>query len=140
MESYLNVKPNKMEVLMNSKFYSLIGLVVLISFLVSCKSASKLYQKGNYDEAVQVAVKKLQKDPDDVKLRSLIQDAYRYAVNDHQDKIRSFSESNNELKWEWMHNEYAELQNLYAAIYKAPSVYELVRPENYSSDVSFYAE
>jgi hypothetical protein len=37
--------------------------IALSTWLAGCKSASKLYQKGNYDEAVQVAVKKLQKDP-----------------------------------------------------------------------------
>ena len=42
------------------KIYTLftLGIVLLIT---GCKSASKLYDKGNYDEAVQVAVKKLQK-------------------------------------------------------------------------------
>ena len=43
-------------------------LIAVVTWFAGCKSASKLYQKGNYDEAVQVAVKKLQKDPNDQKL------------------------------------------------------------------------
>ena len=35
--------------------------------MVACRTAKKLYEKGNYDEAVQLAAKKLQKDPDDPK-------------------------------------------------------------------------
>jgi hypothetical protein len=69
------------------KVYVLLFIAVSM-WLVSCKSASKLYQKGNYDEAVQVAVKKLQKDPNDPKLKSVVQDAYRYAVTDHENRIR----------------------------------------------------
>ena len=122
------------------KFYILFFLVIVSIWMVSCKSASKLYEKGNYDAAVQVAVKKLQKDPNDSKLRSLIQDAYHYAATDHQNRILSYSESNNELKWEWIYREYADLQNLYNAIYKSPVVYELVRPVDYSSFVTTYAD
>jgi tetratricopeptide (TPR) repeat protein len=104
--------------------------------MASCKSASKLYQKGNYDEAVQVAVKKLQKDPNDAKLKTVVQDAYHYAVTDHENRIRNYSSMDNELKWEWMYNEYSDLQSLYNAIFKSPTVFELVHPTDYSSDLN----
>jgi hypothetical protein len=122
------------------KIYILFFSAVLTILMISCKSASKLYQKGNYDEAVQVAAKKLQKDPNDAKLRSIIQDAYRYAVTDHENQIQAYSENSNELKSEWIYNEYAALQNLYNAIYKSPSVYELIQPVDYSSQLAAYAE
>src|SRR6185369_7268677 len=117
------------------KIYFLLFIAVG-TWLASCKSASKLYQKGNYDEAVQVAVKKLQKDPNDPKLKSVVQDAYRYAVTDHESRIRNYSSMDNEMKWEWMYNEYSDLQSLHNVIFKAPSVYELVRPKDYSSDIN----
>jgi len=117
------------------KIYFLL-LIAISTWLASCKSASKLYQKGNYDEAVQVAVKKLQKDPNDPKLKSVVQDAYRYAVTDHENRIRNYSSMDNEMKWEWMYNEYSDLQNLHNVIFKAPSVYDLVRPKDYSSDIN----
>ena len=110
--------------------------IAFSTWLAGCKSASKLYQKGNYDEAVQVAVKKLQKDPNDPKLKSVVQDAYRYAVTDHENRIRNYSSMDNEMKWEWMYNEYSDLQNLHNVIFKAPSVYELVRPKDYSPDIN----
>ena len=120
------------------KFYSLL-LIIISLWIAGCKSASKLYQKGDYDEAVQVAVKKLQKDPNDSKLRSVVQDAYRYAVTDHENKISNYSQSNSEQKWEWMYNEYASLQQLYNAIFRAPQVFELVHPTDYSSYLNTYA-
>jgi hypothetical protein len=110
--------------------------IAFSTWLAGCKSASKLYQKGNYDEAVQVAVKKLQKDPNDPKLKSVVQDAYRYAVTDHENRIRNYSSMDNEMKWEWMYHEYSDLQNLHNVIFKAPSVYELVRPKDYSPDIN----
>jgi len=106
--------------------------------IVGCKSASKLYQKGNYDEAVQVAAKKLQKDPNDSKLQSVIKDAYRYAVTDHENKIKNYSENSSEMKWEWMYNEYSALQNLYNSIFRVPSVFETVHPTDYSSYLNTY--
>ncbi len=125
---------------MKSKLYTFSFIAVLSLVTFSCKTASKLYEKGNYDEAVELAAKKLQKDPDDAKLLDILQNAYRYAVNDHEDRIRNNAESNNELKWEWMYNEYVSLQRLYDAIYKVPSVFNIVNPVNYSSYLVTYAE
>jgi hypothetical protein len=124
---------------MKLKLYSLSFIAVSILF-ISCKTASKLYEKGNYDEAVGLAAKKLQKDPTDPELLDIIRNSYKYAVNDHEDRIRSNSESTNELRWEWIYNEYASLQKMYDAIYRVPSVFDLVKPADYSSDLVTYGE
>ena len=99
-----------------------------------------MYEKGNYDEAVELAAKKLQKKPDDSKLIDIIRSSYSYAVNDHEQNIRNHSQSTNELKWEWMYNEYAALQKMYEAIYKVPSIMDLVKPMDYSSYLVTYAD
>ncbi len=125
---------------MKSKLYTFSFIALLGLVVFSCKTASKLYEKGNYDEAVELAAKKLQKDPADAKLLDILQNAYSYAVNDHEDRIRTNAESNNELKWEWMYNEYISLQRLYDAIYRVPSVFNIVNPVNYSSYLVTYAE
>ncbi|HPG10085.1 MAG TPA: hypothetical protein PLU37_01045 [Chitinophagaceae bacterium] len=119
---------------MKLKLYTIIFLG-FGTILLSCASAKKLYEKGNYDEAVEKAAKKLQKDPHDVKLQDLILDAYAFAVKDHEDRIQNYSLSNNELKWEWMYHEYADLQKLYDAIFNAPDVFDLVKPIDYSSHI-----
>ncbi|MGB3154033.1 MAG: hypothetical protein WBB06_05510 [Chitinophagaceae bacterium] len=124
---------------MKSKLYILLFAAIIFSAF-SCKTASKLYEKGNYDEAVELAAKKLQKDPGDVKLLDIIQSSYRYAVNDHESRIRNHAESSNELKWEWMYAEYVSLQRMYEAIYRVPSVYTLVKPLDYSVYLVTYSE
>jgi len=120
------------------KIYTLFGLIAIV-LITGCKSAAKLYDKGNYDEAVQVAVKKLQKKPDD-EMRSLLQSAYRYAVNDHETRIRQLSDNTNELKWEWIHAEYSSLQRLYEAIHRSPEALSIVNPTDYSSYLNTYAD
>ena len=124
---------------MKLKLYTVLfsGMALL---MVSCKSASKLYEKGRYDEAVELAAKKLQKDPDDAKLLSTLRNAYQYAVDDHQSRIRSYHESSNELKWEWIYFEYVSLQRLYEAIHRVPDVFSIVLPEDHSSDLVTYRE
>ncbi|HET9746644.1 MAG TPA: hypothetical protein VFP97_13085 [Chitinophagaceae bacterium] len=120
------------------KIYPLFVLSAVL-FIAGCKSASKLYEKGNYDEAVHLAVKKLQKKPDN-EMRSLLQSAYHYAVNDHENRIRQLSDNSNELKWEWIYNEYASLQRLYEAIHRSPEALSIVKPVDYASYLNTYAD
>ncbi len=108
--------------------------------MTGCKTASKLYETGDYDEAVELAVKKLQKKNDDESLKSVLQNAYRYAVDQHESKIRNLSVNNNELKWEWIYKEYTQLQKLYNAIHRSPEANELVNTIDYSSYLTSYAE
>lgn len=124
---------------MKSKLYTLLLSSFMLS-LAGCKTASKLYQKGNYDEAVMLAVKELQKNPGDPQKIALLQNAYSYAVEDHERKISHYLSGTNELKWEWVYYQYADLQNLFHAIRKAPQIYEIVQPADYSSLVFTYAE
>lgn len=124
---------------MKPKLYILISLLSGI-ILFSCKTATKLYNKGNYDEAVAFASKKLQKNPDDAELQSLINAAYRNAVSIHESTIRTHVNSNNEMKWEWMYNEYAALQNLYSITKGNISVARVIKPIDYSSYLETYRD
>lgn len=121
------------------KIYTLISLVAFVLLVASCKTASKLYDKGNYDEAVELAVKKLQKKPDD-EMRALLQSAYKYAVNDHETRIHQLSNNTNDLKWEWIYAEYSSLQRLYEAINRSPAALSTVNPTDYSSYLNTYAD
>lgn len=126
---------------MKLKLYAYLFLVGSSAILMaSCKSATKLYEKGRYDEAVEVAAKKLQKDPTDTKLQDVILNAYKFAVEDHEAQLSKYNSSSNDLKWEWMYAEYSDLQRLYDAIRKSPDVYNIVQPHDYSQDVQQFRE
>lgn len=124
---------------MKGKFYTLLLVTVTILFF-SCRSAKKMYEKGNYDEAVELAAKKLQKKPNDAATLAILQDAYRYAVEDHESMIRNNAASTSDLRWEWTYNQYLDLQRLYEAIRNVPSVFDVIRPTDYSSYVVTYKE
>lgn len=123
---------------MKLKLYSLFFLCSL--FIFSCKNAEKLYNKGNYDEAVELAAKKLQKKPGDAGLIDILQNAYRFAVEDHESSVRNYANSNSDLRYENIYREYSQLQRLYEVIRKSPSVFNVVNPTDYSSFVATYKE
>src|SRR6476660_9016038 len=102
-----------------TKFYSLCICCLLI-LAYSCKTASKAYQKGDYTNAVELGVKKLQKDPSDRETKDLVQQSYNYTVNQHEDQIRILSNSKNDNRFEQIYQEYAALQHLYETIHQYP--------------------
>jgi tetratricopeptide (TPR) repeat protein len=114
---------------------------ILLSFVFfSCKSAEKLYLSGNYDQAVEVAAKKLSKKPNDASLLETLQNAYRFAVEDHEARIRNYSYTTDDLRWEKIYNEYNDLQRLYNAVRKSPSVFDVVKPTDYSAYIATYKD
>ena len=124
---------------MKIKLYSLL-IFSGVLLLFSCKTAEKLYQQGRYDEAVVLATKKLQKKPGDAKLIDVLQNAYRFAVEDHESRIRNHTNSNSDMRWEYIYQEYLQLQGLYESIRRSPSVFDIVQPTDYSSYISTYKE
>ena len=123
---------------MNIKFY--LSFICCSILLFSCTNAKKLYQKGRYDEAVVLAAKKLGKKPNDASTLDILQNAYRFAVEDHESRIRNYSNSNSDLRFENIYREYTSLQYLYEAIRRSPSVYSIVQPTDYSSYITTYKE
>ena len=123
---------------MNIKFY--LSFIFCSILLFSCTNAKKLYQKGRYDEAVVLAAKKLGKKTNDASTLDILQNAYRFAVEDHESRIRNYSNSNSDLRFENIYGEYTSLQYLYDAIRRSPSVYSVVQPTDYSSYITTYKE
>jgi hypothetical protein len=115
----------------------LFASVVLIA---SCKTASKSYKKGDYTDAIERGVKKLQKDPNDYETRELVKNSYTYTVNEHEDNIRILSNSKSDTRFEKIYMEYASLQNLYQTIRQSPAALQLVKPKDYSEFVETYKD
>jgi hypothetical protein len=124
---------------MKLKLYSVITLFAVTIF-IGCKTASKSYQKGNYDEAVGLAAKSCRKIPMIQSCLTSSKGSYRFAVEDHQNNIRNHSASSNELKWEWIYNDYLSLQSMHDAIHRSPSAFNVVHPVDYSADLITYAD
>ncbi|HEU4471676.1 MAG TPA: hypothetical protein VFR58_11365 [Flavisolibacter sp.] len=122
-----------------TKLYTiLLGFAFI--FLHSCKSASKAYQKGDYTDAIELGVKKLQKEPHDWETRDLVQRSYNFMVSQREDQVRILSNSKADSRFEKIYVEYVELQHLYKTIHLYPAVAEMIKTKDYSEYVATYAE
>ena len=118
------------------KFYSIIGLLAVL--FVSCKSPAKLYDRGNYNDAMDAAIKKLQKDPNDYESREVLKSSYKYAVSEYEDRIRILSAGSDQTKYDQIYLQYDQLQNLYEKIRRYPAIVQFLKPTDYSSFVETY--
>ncbi|MDQ3277749.1 MAG: hypothetical protein M3Q06_05455 [Bacteroidota bacterium] len=107
-------------------------------FFVGCKSVSKAYNQGDYADAIELGIKKLQKDPSDTETRELVKSAYTFAVNQHEASIRSLSGSVSENRYEAILREYSRLQDLYETIQQSPTAASAIRPVDYSDYLQTY--
>jgi hypothetical protein len=122
-----------------TKLYSL-AIAASLLLLYSCKSASKSYQKGDYTDAIERGVKKLQKEPNDYETKDLVQKSYTYTVNEHEDQIRILSNSKNDNRFDRIYQEYVALQNLYQTIHQYPEAARLIKTKDYSDAVETYRD
>ncbi|HWI92301.1 MAG TPA: hypothetical protein VNT20_13550 [Flavisolibacter sp.] len=122
-----------------TKLYS-IAIAASLLFIYSCKSASKSYQKGDYTDAIERGVKKLQKDPGDYETKDLVQKSYSYTVNEHEDQIRILSNSKSDNRYDRIYQEYVALQNLYNTIHQYPEAARLIKAKDYSEFVETYRD
>jgi len=122
-----------------TKFYPL-AIAASLILIYSCKSASKSYQKGDYTEAIERGVKKLQKDPNDYETRELVQKSYTYTVNEHEDQIRMLANSKSDNRFDRIYQEYVALQNLYNTIHQYPEATRLIKAKDYSESVETYRD
>jgi len=121
-----------------TKFYLL--LIAPSLYLFSCKSASKSYQKGDYADAIELGVKKLQKDPYDGETKDIIQTSYTYAVNEGENQVRILSNSRDDDRYEKIYQQYSRLQDLYQTIHAYPVPARLIKAKDYSGELETYRD
>ena len=63
-------------------------IFILTIILSGCGSSKKQLQKGNYDAAIEKAVKQLRKDPKDVQQIDILEQSYKVANEQDNEKIR----------------------------------------------------
>jgi hypothetical protein len=120
------------------KIYTLILAATII--FSSCKTATKAFEKGNYEDAVSLSVKKLQKDGNDETAKAILQNAYKQAVASREAEIRILSNSNSDSRFEKIYREYMGLQSLYETVSRSPVAMQATGATDYSSYVQAYKE
>lgn len=99
-----------------------IGFILTI-ILSGCGSSKKQLQKGNYDAAIQKAVKQLRKDPSDIKQIDILTQAYKVSNDQDNERVRF-------LKMEGKSNSWDEIYLVYKALNDRQSLVKTVTPLN----------
>lgn len=118
------------------------GKVYIFLFLVlaasACRTPGKAYDRGDYRDAIELGLKKLQKNPGDQASAAVVKDAYQLAVNRHEAQVRNLSLSKAETRYSAIYNEYVQLQRLYNLVQQYPAAMKLVNPVNYAEYVETF--
>ncbi|MDQ3291204.1 MAG: hypothetical protein M3Q05_07935 [Bacteroidota bacterium] len=114
------------------KFFKLKGFLMysLLFLIYACSSGKQSFEKGDYDKAVYQAVNRLQKDPNNKKALTTLQQAYRYAREDHQNRIKDALNSSEVFHWEKVIQEYESLNSLIESVRRCPSCRQVIRTED----------
>jgi hypothetical protein len=96
-------------------------IILAIGFLFSCDSAQKAMQRGAYEQACYMAVKKLQKKPNDSEHAEILALAYQKANQADMDRIDYLQLSGDE-------HSYDEIYSLYSKLDKRQAYVETVLP------------
>jgi hypothetical protein len=103
-----------------------VSLIFILAILLSgCGSSKKQLQKGNYDAAIDKAVKQLRKDPGDVKQIDILTQSYRVANDQDNERIRL-------LKTEGRADGWDEIYQVYKGMNDRQSLVRTVTPLNYN--------
>ena len=96
---------------------------ILTLLFAGCGSSKKQLQKGNYDAAIEKAVKQLRKDPDDSKQIDILSQSYKIANDQDKERIRY-------LKMEGRPDSWDEIYMNYKALNDRQSIVRTVTPLN----------
>jgi hypothetical protein len=102
----------------------ILPLVFILTIILSgCGSSKKQLQKGNYDAAIQKAVKQLRKDPADVKQIDILTQAYKVSNDQDNERVRF-------LKMEAKPDSWDDIYLVYKALNDRQSLVKTVAPLN----------
>lgn len=102
----------------------LLPLLVICTIIFSgCGSSKKQLQRGNYDAAIDKAVKQLRKDPRDEKQIEILDRSYRVACDQDNERVRF-------LKMEGRANNWDEIYMVYQSLNNRQSLVRTVTPLN----------
>jgi hypothetical protein len=96
---------------------------ILIILLSGCGSSKKQLQRGNYEAAIDKAVKELRRDPRDEKQAVILEQSYKVVTDRDNERVRV-------LKMEGRANSWDEVYQLYRALNDRQALVKTVAPIN----------
>jgi hypothetical protein len=113
-----------MSILNINRMKRIVPFIFILTIILSgCGSSKKQLEKGNYDAAIQKAVKNLRKDPKDVKQIDILSQAYKVSNDQDNERVRF-------LKMEGKPNNWDEIYLVYKALNDRQALVRTVTPLN----------
>lgn len=114
----------------------LIPLLLVILYLVSCKSSSKQLESGNYDAALQKSAKKIKKDPGKFEEVDVFNNAYRLAYNQDEAEVNRLKQEGNPANWGKIYNVYMRMKGRQDLAASLPPVGINYTERDYTADIA----
>lgn len=119
---------------MLKQFFKAVLMAVL--FFTACTSSKQQFEKGNYEKAVALSIKKLRKKPDNSKQKAILKAAYGYAVQVSEQKIKQQQQSTDRFKWDAVIAQYRKMQQLYTDLLQCPGCLAVVNPVDLQNELN----
>ena len=113
----------------------LLPIFFFATLFAGCGSNKNYLERSNENQALQDALKKLNKDASDPNATAAVPILYASILKTHQARIASYKNSNDPGRWEKVIGEYNDLQNAYHTIVSSTPAFRLVTPENFRSQL-----
>lgn len=105
-------------------------------FFTACTSSKQQLEKGNYEKAVALSIKKLRNKPDNSKQKAILKAAYGYAVQVSEQKIKQQQQSTDRFKWDAVIAQYRKMQQLYTDLLQCPGCLAVVSPVDLQNELN----
>ena len=105
-------------------------------FFTACTSSKQQFEKGNYEKAVALSIKKLRNKPDNSKQKAILKAAYGYAVQVSEQKIKQQQQSTDRFKWDAVIAQYRKMQQLYNDLLQCPGCLAVVSPVDLQNELN----
>jgi len=99
----------------------IVTLFITLLF-TGCASSKRHLVKGNYDAAIEKAVKQLRKDPDDKTQKGILQDAYKIANEQDNERIRFLKMEGKPDNWDEIYLLYKRMYDRQALVRTVPNL------------------
>jgi hypothetical protein len=97
-------------------------IFVLAIIMSGCGSSKKQLEKGNYDAAIDKSVKQLRKDPSDSKQLATLENAYKIANEQDNERIRFLKMEGKPNSWDEIYIVYKRLNDRQSLVRSVPNL------------------
>lgn len=118
-----------------SSLLLVMALSLAIQPLITSCSASKAFDQGNHDLAIDRAIKKLEKQPNHFKSQEVLNLAYNKMTEKYLPKIEQNKQKNTAASWETVFLSYKELNEIQKDVKGLQSFERLIEHKNYDSEI-----